>query len=143
MIMFKDSYLLTGFLSIFVFTLIGTLITGQFKLGFIEQPVAHTDALWNFLGMAVAGWGSVLLGGCPLRQLILAGEGNVDSSVTIMGMLVGGAFAHNFKLASAPTGPSFNGQIAVVIAFIALGVISYANMEKEIKFKNVDFKESA
>ena len=143
MIMFKDSYLLTGFLSIFVFVLIGNMLTGQFKLGFIEQPVAHSDALWNFLGMALAGWGSVLLGGCPLRQLILAGEGNVDSAVTIMGMLVGAAFAHNFKLASAPTGPSLNGQVAVILGFIVLGCISYFYIEKEIKFKEVELKEGA
>ena len=33
--------------------------------------------------MVLVGWGSVLLGGCPLRQLILAGEGNTDSAVTV------------------------------------------------------------
>ena len=37
--------------------------------------------------MALVGWGSVLLGGCPLRQLILAGEGNGDSAVTVLGMI--------------------------------------------------------
>ena len=41
----------------------------------------------------------MLLGGCPLRQLILAGEGNGDSAVTVFGMIVGAAFAHNFGLA--------------------------------------------
>ena len=40
------------------------------------QPIAHSSHLWNLLGMVLVGWGSVLLGGCPLRQLILAGEGN-------------------------------------------------------------------
>jgi len=97
LIMFKDSYLMWGFISIFVVTLIGNLVLGDFKLGFVEQPIAHNDALWNFMGMLVAGWGSVLLGGCPLRQLILAGEGNADSAITVMGMIVGAAFAHNFK----------------------------------------------
>ncbi len=57
LIMFKDSYLISGFISIFIFALIGNLIIGKFKLGFVGQPVAHTDALWNFLGMVLAGWG--------------------------------------------------------------------------------------
>ena len=34
LIMFKDSYLLSGFLAVFVVTLIGNLILGSFKLGF-------------------------------------------------------------------------------------------------------------
>ena len=67
-----------------------------FKLGFAEQPVAHSAHVWNFLGMALAGWGSVLLGGCPLRQLILAGEGNGDSAVAVFGMIAGAAISHNF-----------------------------------------------
>ena len=33
----------------------------------------------------LVGWGSVLLGGCPLRQLVLAGSGNGDSAVTVPG----------------------------------------------------------
>ena len=139
--MFKDFYLLTGFISIFVFALIGNLAIGKFTLGFEGQPVAHTDALWNFLGMAVAGWGSVLLGGCPLRQLILAGEGNSDSAVTVMGLVVGAAFAHNFKLASTPDGPTNFGKIAIVLAFVALLCISYFNIQKQIQFKNVEIKE--
>ncbi len=81
---------------------VANVITHQFAPGFADQPVAHTDALWNFLGMVVCGWGSILLGGCPMRQLVLSGEGNVDSSITILGLLVGAAFCHNFKLASSP-----------------------------------------
>ena len=99
MILFKDMYLLYGFIAIIVFSFIGNLIFGFFKLGFAEQPIAHTDGLWNFLSMAVVRWGSVLLGGYPLRQLILSGEGNTDSVITVMGMLVGAAIAHNFGLA--------------------------------------------
>lgn len=130
LIMFKDSYLMWGFISIFVVTLIGNLALGNFKLGFVEQPIAHNDALWNFMGMVVAGWGSVLLGGCPLRQLILAGEGNADSAITIMGMIVGAAFAHNFGLASSAEGPTGNGKVAVFIGIVILLGISYFCMNK-------------
>lgn len=136
LVMFKDPYLMYGFIAIFVVTLIGNIAIGKFNLGFIDQPVAHTDALWNFLGMVLAGWGCVLLGGCPLRQLILAGEGNSDAAVTIMGLIAGAAFAHNFKLASSPNGPTFNGQIAVLAGFVILGLISYFNIKKQIKFKS-------
>lgn len=129
MIMFKDNYLLSGFLSILIFAFIGNLILGYFNLGFIDQPVAHTDGLWNFLGMALVGWGSVLLGGCPLRQLILSGEGNTDSAIVVMGSLVGAAIAHNFGLASSPAGPTTNGQIAVIICFILILIISLVNSE--------------
>ena len=91
--MFKDLHLLWGFIAIFVTVLIGNLCLHKFNLGFAGQPVAHSDHVWNFLGMLLAGWGSVLLGGCPLRQLILAGSGNADSAVTVFGMIVGAAFA--------------------------------------------------
>lgn len=126
-ILFRDNYLLLGFLSIIVFGFIGNLAFGFFKIGFLDQPIAHNDGLWNFLGMAIVGWGSVLLGGCPLRQLILSGEGNADSVITIMGMFVGAALAHNFGLASSGAGVTLNGKIGAAICFAVLGLISFAN----------------
>lgn len=128
-IMFKQSYLLIGFLAIIIVVAVGNLALGNFKLGFTEQPVAHTDGLWNFLGMLLVGWGSILLGGCPLRQLILSGEGNSDSGVTVFGMIVGAAIAHNFALASNGKGPTPNGQIAVIICLVFLVVLSIANSD--------------
>lgn len=128
-IMFKQNHLLLGFVAIIVVTAIGNIVLGSFKLGFTEQPVAHTDGVWNFLGMALVGWGSVLLGGCPLRQLILSGEGNSDSAVTVFGMIVGAAIVHNFALASSGKGPTANGQIAVIICLVFLIVVSLANSD--------------
>ena len=49
-----------------------------------------------------------------MRQLILSGEGNTDSVVTVLGLMAGAAFAHNFGLASSADGPTANGKIAVV-----------------------------
>ncbi|MDD3750559.1 MAG: YedE family putative selenium transporter [Tissierellia bacterium] len=137
MILFKDMYLLYGFIAIIVTSFIGNLAFGYFNLGFAEQPIAHTDGLWNFLGMSVVGWGSVLLGGCPLRQLILSGEGNTDSVITVMGMLVGAAIAHNFGLASSGAGVTANGKVAVFICFAFLGVVSYLNSEGLVKIGNL------
>lgn len=133
MMLFKDKHLLLGFIAIIVSSFIGNLILGQFNLGFADQPIAHTDGLWNFLGMAIVGWGSVLIGGCPLRQLILSGEGNTDSVVSVMGMMVGAAICHNFGLASSGAGPTFNGKIASIFCFVFLGIISYVNSDILVK----------
>ena len=130
-VMFKDFNLVTGFVAIIVAVLVGNLVLGNFKLGFAEQAVAHTDGLWNFLGMALVGWGSILLGGCPLRQLILTGEGNSDSAVSVLGMIVGAAVCHNFGLASSGAGSTLNGRIAVCVGFVVVLVISLMNVAKE------------
>lgn len=136
-IMFKDFKLLYGFIAIFLVALVGNLVTNKFNLGFTGQPVAHSDHLWSFLGMALVGWGSVLLGGCPLRQLILAGSGNGDSAVTVLGMIVGAAFSHNFGLAGAAAnaesagGVGPKGRVAIIIGFVVMAVVSLMNMPKK------------
>jgi len=132
-IMFKDPHMLFGFIAVIVTVIIGSLIVGSFNLGFDLQPVAHSDGLWNFLGLSLVGFASVLLGGCPLRQLILAGEGNTDSVVTIIGLFVGAAICHNFGLASSPTGPTQNGQIATIICFVVVLIIAISNLQKTKK----------
>ena len=139
-ILFKDWTLICGFIAIIVIAAIGNIATGNFHLGFtrglneageiIAQPVAHTEHLWNFLGMTVVGLGSVLLGGCPLRQLILAGEGNTDSAVAVLGMFVGAAFCHNFKLASSGAGTTPNGRIACILMLVVMLVIAVYNTKK-------------
>ena len=74
LVLFRESKLLLGFLAILVSALACNLVLNAatpdpyFHLGFTGQAVAHTDGLWNFLGMLLAGFGCVLLGGCPLRQ---------------------------------------------------------------------------
>lgn len=128
--LFRDFSMLWGFLAVIATCLIGNLLLNKFHFSFADQPVAHTDGLWNFLGMALVGWGSVFLGGCPLRQLVLAGEGNSDSAVTITGFIVGAALCHNFSLASSAKGPTVNGMIAVVIGFIVLTGIGIFNRER-------------
>ena len=132
-VLFKDAKLLSGFGAVFAAALIVNLILTAttegtyFTLAMAGQPVAHIDGLWNALGMLLAGFACTLLGGCPLRQLVLAGEGNTDSAVTVLGLLVGAAFAHNFGLASSGAGPTANGKIAVIIGIIVVAVIGAAN----------------
>lgn len=132
-IFFKDSHLLTGFLAMLIFATIGNLAMGNFNLGFDGQPVAHNDALWNFLGMTLAGLASTLLGGCPLRQLISASEGNTDSAVTVLGLIAGAAFAHNFGTAASPNGVPAAGQVGVLIGLIvvtAVGIFSTVSIKQ-------------
>lgn len=136
-ILFKETKMLLGFVSVIIAAMLCnmalTATTGSvfFMLGFVGQPIAHTDGLWNALGLFLAGFACVLLGGCPMRQLILAGEGNTDSSVTILGLIAGAAFAHNFGLASSGAGPTTNGQISVIIGIVVVGIIAYLNTFKK------------
>ena len=126
-VLFKETRLLWGFIAILVAALITNLILGNFTLGMTEQPIAHTDGLWNALGMLLVGFACTLLGGCPLRQLVMSGEGNADSAVTIIGLMVGAAFCHNFGLASSADGPTTNGKIAVIIGILVVAAIGVVN----------------
>ncbi len=132
-VLFKNFGMLLAFASIVVVGIIGNVATGRFNLGFTGQPVAHADSLWNFLGLFPVGLGSVLLGGCPFRQLVLAGSGNSDSAVAVGGMVFGAALAHNLGLASAAAGadsaggPTANGKVAFVIVMIILLDIAVYN----------------
>lgn len=138
-VLFRETKLLLGFASIFVSALVCNLILTAategtyFTAGFAGQPVAHTDGLWNLLGMLLVGFACVLLGGCPLRQLILAGEGNSDSAVAVLGLMAGAAFAHNFGLASSGEGPTANGKIAVIVGIVIVAVIASVNTLKSEK----------
>jgi YedE family putative selenium metabolism protein len=122
-----------GSAAVLVVALILNVATGSFKLGFTGQPIAHTQWLWNFLGMGLVGYGSVLLGGCPLRQTILAGEGNSDSAVTVLGFLAGAAVSHNFGLASSGQGATTAGKIATLVGFAVITLIALAVMKKQAR----------
>lgn len=127
LILFREPKLILGFAAIFLAALVSNAALDLFHPGFAEQPVAHTDGLWNALGMFLTGYGCVLLGGCPLRQLVLSGEGNADSTAAVLGLMAGAAFAHNFGLAASAAGPSGAGKIAVVIGIVVVSVIACAN----------------
>lgn len=120
--LFGETYLLIGWIFLLITVLGGNLILGSFKPGFAEQPIAHTMHLWNFLGLSLVGLNGVLLGGCPLRQLTLAAQGNGDSASYVFGMIVGAGIAHNFMLAGSPQGVNTFGQAAVLIG-LAFSII--------------------
>lgn len=131
----KDAHYLWGILGMFVVGLVANLVLNPsgFKLGFAEQPVAHAEHLWNFLGMLLAGICSCLLGGCPIRQTVLSGQGDLDAGVTVLGLVTGAAFAHNFALASSGKGTTPNGRIAVIIGIIFALVVAFATINSSKK----------
>lgn len=126
----KSTHLLLGLVSFTLAIFILNLILGQFNLGFENQPIAHTDGLWNFLGMLLAGICFSLAGGCPGRQLILTGEGDNDASVFVMGMIFGAGISHNFALASTPKGIGAYGDIAVFIGLAFVLAIAFFNIRR-------------
>jgi YedE family putative selenium metabolism protein len=118
LILFRQTHLFIGLVALAFFAFLTNLIVGQFHPGFANQPVAHTMSVWNFGGMVVAGLAFALAGGCPGRQLFMAGEGDGDAAVFVLGMIVGAGFSHNFGLASSPKGVGPNGIAAVVIGIL-------------------------
>lgn len=134
----KDYHFLWGLLGIFVVNLIANLVLNfeSFNLGFEGQPVAHANHLWNFMGMVLTGICSILLGGCPVRQTILASEGDADAGISILGITIGAAFAHNFGLASSPKGVTSNGKIAVIIGIIVVLIIANSVVKEANKVRN-------
>ncbi|MDY6839673.1 MAG: YedE family putative selenium transporter [Thermodesulfobacteriota bacterium] len=130
LILFRIPYLFYGVLALIVFAFITNLILGQFHAGLAGQPVAHTMHLWNFGGMVLAGLAFCLAGGCPGRQLFLAGEGDGDAAVFVWGMIVGAGFAHNFGLASSPKGVGPHGIAAVIIGLAVCAFIGLTMRQK-------------
>ena len=130
-ILFKQGHLLSGFVTLVVFAFLTNLVLGQFHPGFANQPVAHTMGLWNFGGMVLAGLAFALAGGCPGRQLFLAGEGDGDAAVFVLGMIVGAGIAHNFGLASSPNGVGPYGIPAVIIGLLVCLFIGFT-MRKQV-----------
>jgi YedE family putative selenium metabolism protein len=130
LILFRQMHLLSGVIALVVVAFVMNLILGQFKPGFANQPVAHTMSLWNFGGMVLSGLAFALAGGCPGRQLFLAGEGDGDAAVFVLGMIVGAGISHNFGLASSATGLGPYGIPAVIIGLLACLFIGFTMRKK-------------
>ena len=132
----RDFYLFSGIAAFFVGALITNYLTGNFTSGlyhwgFENQPIAHNNHLWNFLSMSLVGLTATLLGGCPLRQMVLASEGDTDAGITFLGLAAGAAFAHNFLLASSAKGTGAFGPLAVIIGLVFCLLLGAAALEKE------------
>jgi uncharacterized protein len=129
LILFRQIHLFSGLAALVVAALAVNIFLGQFKPGFAGQPVAHTQEFWNFAGMVVAGLAFALAGGCPGRQLFLAGEGDSDAGIFALGMITGAAISHNFGLASTPDGIGPHGMAAVIIGLLVCIGIGFGHLK--------------
>jgi hypothetical protein len=124
-ILIKRYDLLFGVIGLVIGATVVNLIFGQYNLGFEGQPVAHNDILGNIGAMIIAALAAVMLGGCPMRQMIMGAEGDADGAAAVIGMIVGAGFTHWAGIASSPAGitdkawPAL-GVYAVILAVIAL-----------------------
>ena len=128
--LFRYTHLFLGLAAMFAAAFIANALTGGLKFGFEGQPVAHSDFLWNYLGMVTAGLAFALAGGCPGRQLFMAGEGDSDAGIFALGMLVGAAMAHNLGTASSGTGIGVYGMQATIIGFAVCLIIGFVHSKK-------------
>ena len=117
-----------------------------YKVGIHGQPIAlpYADVegstsffgtavaqyIFSYLGFVVVGLGCTMLGGCPLRNLILSAEGDTDAGIAVFGMIIGGALAHNFGIASSAASMGANGGFAVLIGLAFLIVLGFVAREK-------------
>ena len=139
-ILMRDFHLLSGLLAFIGFAFLTNLLLGQFKLGYTAMPIAHSNLLWNILGMVLAGMAYALAGGCPGRQLFLSGEGDGDSAIFVLGMITGAGIAHNFNLAGKADavvdgvlkvgGISSFGMGAVVLGLVVCLAIGFTMRQK-------------
>ena len=87
--------------------------------------------MWNFMSMTLVGLASTLLGGCPLRQTILSGEGDSDAAMVILGFFAAAPITQSFLIKSNDTffGVNTNGPLAVLIGLAFCITIGFAMRE--------------
>jgi len=143
--LWRDGTLFKGYIALIVMVVAGGILVdtlwpcpGDRKLfEWGAAPLAHQVHLWNFLGMALVGLGATLVGGCPFRQMIASSQGNSDAAMTVMGLLFGAAFCHNFGLAAAPAkadaigGPNGAGMAAVIVGLAVLACIGLFSSDRK------------
>lgn len=126
----RSTGLLISIASFLGFAFVANLLTGQFQFGITGQPSSNNSYLWAFLGMLLVGFASVLIKGCPLRQLVSAGQGDNDAGVAVFGMLVGAAIVKNWQLGGTAEGTPPAGQIAVLVGIALLLIIGLLNRKR-------------
>jgi YedE family putative selenium metabolism protein len=122
----RDFKMASGVFAMLGSALIVSLLTSQFSAGVVAQPGSHLAYGWSFLGLGLVGITSVMMGGCPFRQVILASQGSSDAAAAVLGMLGGGAIVQTWGIGSTNLGPTQAGKIATLvgIAFIlVLGIL--------------------
>jgi len=156
----KDFYLFSGIAAFIVGALATNYIVGNFATGgllssphgdvvyhwgftkqFIALPyvdaagaIAWPQYIWTFLGFSLVGLAATQMGGCPLRNLALAGEGDTDAGVSVLGYIAGGALAMNLLFASSAGATGALGKYAiwaVVAGLVFCLAIGFIMRERE------------
>jgi len=99
---------------------------GKWKGGFEGQPFSHSDHAASFLAMALVGLTGAFAGGCPVRQVVMAGEGNGDALVTAAGIAAGGALSHTFGLVSTGAGATVAGRNVVIGGIVVVLIYGWS-----------------
>jgi uncharacterized protein len=104
-----------------VFAMLGSavmvsLLLGSFHPGFDAQPGSNLAYGWSFLGMGLVGITSIMIGGCPFRQVVLASQGSTDAAAAVLGMLAGAALVQTWAIGSTNVGPTPAGKIATLVS---------------------------
>ena len=132
LIMVRDANLFYGIIAFLIASFTMNILLDQFMPGFDNQPLEHTNHLWNFLGMLLLGLASTFAGGCPGRQFVLSGQGDGDAAVFLLGMLVGALVSCIFPLTGLSEGVTVFGMAAVVLGILfclAVGFLCRIRME--------------
>jgi hypothetical protein len=111
----RNARQLGGLLLLFVAAFGVNIAAGLFQPGLYDQPGSHLDWGWAATGMFLVGLGAVLIGGCPFRQLVMAGEGDTDAGAAVLGMLVAGGLVQSWGLRSTIAGATPAGKLATLI----------------------------
>lgn len=146
---FRDIFLLKDFTlfsivgGLFVVMLVYNIATGNFYIGFEGQKIAHSVHIWNLLGLYAVGLAVVLASGCPLRQMIMSGQGNLDAGITFLGLAAGAACCHRFGWAASAYsvdeatgvftqgGISTAGAVALIAGIVVLLIIGFVYSRKK------------
>lgn len=91
------------------------LYAGSFSPTLALEPGAHTDLPWAFLALATVGFGAILIGGCPFRQLVRGATGDMDAAAAVAGMLLAAALSVRLGIGSSPAGVTAAGKLAVLL----------------------------
>jgi len=126
----RASGMLAGVGAFVVAVVVASAATGQFSPGLVGQPSSNEDYGWGFLAMLTVGFGSILIRGCPFRQLVLAGSGDHDAGGAVLGMLAGAALVQDWGLAGAAAGTPFAGKIALLLGLAFLFAVTLAYRDR-------------
>lgn len=126
----RSTGLLVALGSFFGFAVVASLLTGQFSLGLDGQPSSNPDYGWAFMGMYLVGFGSILIRGCPLRQLVAAAQGDTDAGVAVMGMIMGAGLVQNWHLGATTAGTPVTAQVAVLTGIALLFAVGLLNRRR-------------